>query len=281
MTGPQNLLGSPAWRWRNSAWIIVPTLSIGFLTWAAFLYAGIRARRRRWQVMAAGYFVALAVAVVVMPAPEQEQFGVRDAVAMLLITASWIGGTIHAMVIRPDFLRAVATARAWYHEESPGGEQRPADPQSFAVSGDAAGALGLDEAHAQLFDPGDAPAQDRQASPPPPERVPPPPERPTSPPPRLGGPAGPVSHAGIEGRSRVALNSAGEEALAALPGLDPILAKRIVAERRRRGGFGAVEELAECGVPPHVVVRVRPLLKVDGAPQQRSQGERRGRTLDL
>ena len=273
MTGPQNLLGSPAWRWRNSLWIVMPAVSMGFLTWAAFLYAGLRTRRRGWQAMAAGYFVAVAVAVAVMPAPGQEA-SVLEAIAMMLIMASWIGGTIHAIVIRPEFLRTVATERAWYHEAAPGSEQRPLDWRRSGVSGDAAGALGLDEAHAQLLEPGEGPAQP-QASPPPP------PARPTFPPPRVGGREGPTSPAGIEGGDLVALNSAGEETLAALPGLDPILAKRIVAERRRRGGFGAVEELAECGVPPHVVVRIRPLLKVDGAPQQRSQGERRGRTLDL
>ncbi|MBW3634470.1 MAG: helix-hairpin-helix domain-containing protein, partial [Chloroflexi bacterium] len=74
------------------------------------------------------------------------------------------------------------------------------------------------------------------------------------------------------------LNTAAESDLASLPGIGPVLAKRIVAERSSRGGFSNVEQLAEIGVPPHVVVRLRPLVAFSQLPGARRP---RGRIVDV
>jgi hypothetical protein len=296
MSGGQERLADSGWRWRNSAWIIVPALSFGVLTWAAFLYAGTRARRRAWKLLAAGYFVAFVGGLASVP-PEDE-FGVRGAVTTFLwVIICWIGGTIHAILIRPQYLRTLAASRPWYQDASASGVTRPVDPQPPAVSGDAAHALGLDAEQARLFGTASAPPEqrpDRQPHTrgpqsllprqPPPEMagpVPPSPHSSVPPPAHPEGPPGTARESAASGTDRVPLNSAAEEALAELPGLDPVLAKRIVVERQRRGGFSAVEDLAECGVPPHIVVRLRALLDVDRATSHHPPRERRGRTLDL
>jgi hypothetical protein len=297
MSSGQERLANSGWRWRHSIWILIPPLSLGLLTWAAFLYAGTAARRRAWQLVAGGYFVALMVGLGSILVAELEEFGVRDVIAIVLwIITCWIGGTIHAILIRPEYLRTLAASRPWYQDASVGDQSRPIGLQPPAVSGDAAHTLGLDAEQARLFGIDSAPEQRRETPPqtgrphgPSPRQPPPQTARPMPPSPQSSVPlpAHPKERGGAAPQSaasetdRVPLNSAGEEALAALPGLDPILAKRLVVERQRRGGFDAVEDLAECGVPPHVVVRLRSVLTVDRTASQHPPRERHGRTLDL
>lgn len=77
------------------------------------------------------------------------------------------------------------------------------------------------------------------------------------PPVGLGRPVG-----ASERTTRVDVNEASDEALQALPGIGPALARRIV-EERGRGRFKSVEELARVrGIGPATVERLRPLVSV-------------------
>lgn len=85
--------------------------------------------------------------------------------------------------------------------------------------------------------------------------------------PHLDLPAGPPSAGG--GRApvgqdrRLDLNRATREELAALPGLGPALAARIVELRARKGGFARLEELREVrGVGPARLRRLEGLVRV-------------------
>ncbi|HOL52247.1 MAG TPA: GYF domain-containing protein [Bacillota bacterium] len=61
----------------------------------------------------------------------------------------------------------------------------------------------------------------------------------------------------------VDLNNDPEEAIAALPGVGTILAKKAVSIRQSSGGFATVEAFAEAlGLKPHMVERIRPLVKL-------------------
>lgn len=63
---------------------------------------------------------------------------------------------------------------------------------------------------------------------------------------------------------RLDLNRATAAELEALPGIGPVLARRIVTERRQSGRFGALEELLRVrGVGPRLLGRLRPLVRVD------------------
>jgi DNA uptake protein ComE-like DNA-binding protein len=58
----------------------------------------------------------------------------------------------------------------------------------------------------------------------------------------------------------VDLNAAPEAAIAALPGIGPILARRAVEVRESRGGFASVDDFADAlDLKPHVLERIRPL----------------------
>ncbi|NCC31578.1 MAG: helix-hairpin-helix domain-containing protein, partial [Chloroflexia bacterium] len=64
-------------------------------------------------------------------------------------------------------------------------------------------------------------------------------------------------------RELVNLNTANEKTLAALPGISPSLAKRIVTYRQERGSFNTVEELNSiAGVGPRNFDKFRHLLTV-------------------
>ncbi|MCL6450649.1 MAG: helix-hairpin-helix domain-containing protein [Acetobacteraceae bacterium] len=60
------------------------------------------------------------------------------------------------------------------------------------------------------------------------------------------------------------LNSAGRQALEALPGIGPRLAERVLRYREEHGPFRRVEDLLEVeGIGPRTLERLRPLVRVD------------------
>ncbi|TVR62986.1 MAG: ComEA family DNA-binding protein [Gemmatimonadales bacterium] len=78
--------------------------------------------------------------------------------------------------------------------------------------------------------------------------------------------APPVGDAAGGAEGPIDLNRAELAELERLPGVGPALAERILAERRRRGRFGAPEDLLEIsGIGPITWERLRPLVTVDGA----------------
>ena len=91
-------------RFRGKAWLLL-TLPVGLTTWAAFLYIGIRARRRRWLAWAGVYLAGVVVWLVLdAPAnPASTAQGIAAAVAL----ATWIGGGVHALVVSNDAVRRI------------------------------------------------------------------------------------------------------------------------------------------------------------------------------
>jgi len=91
-------------RFRKKAWLLL-TLPVGLTTWAAFLYIGIRARRRRWLAWAGVYLAGVVVWLVLdAPAnPASTAQGIAAAVAL----ATWIGGGVHALVVSNDAVHRI------------------------------------------------------------------------------------------------------------------------------------------------------------------------------
>ena len=64
--------------------------------------------------------------------------------------------------------------------------------------------------------------------------------------------------------SRVFLNTAGEPELTSLPGIGPVLARRIVAHRQRDGPYQRLEDLLQVqGIGPKLLERLRPFVTVE------------------
>jgi DNA uptake protein ComE-like DNA-binding protein len=91
-------------RFWEKAWLLL-TLPVGLTTWAAFLYIGIRARRRRWLAWAGVYLAGVVVWLVLdAPAnPDSTAQGIAAAVAL----ATWIGGGVHALLVSNDAVRRI------------------------------------------------------------------------------------------------------------------------------------------------------------------------------
>lgn len=82
-------------------WLLLPPVSIGILTWAAFFYVGIRARNTRWLMWAAIYLGALMGAFALDAAVGQKDWSETFAGFVLFALAG--GGFAHGVAIRSQF----------------------------------------------------------------------------------------------------------------------------------------------------------------------------------
>lgn len=95
---------TPTGRFAGKAWLLL-AIPLGFTTWAAFLYIGVRARRPVWLAWAAVYAATLAgYAALDTPVhPSSTAKGVAAALALV----TWIGGGIHAILVSNDARRRI------------------------------------------------------------------------------------------------------------------------------------------------------------------------------
>lgn len=96
---------APAVRLRSKAWLVLAAVPLGFTTWAAFLYIGVRARRPQWLAWAGIYAATLAgYAILDNPAhPSSTAKGLAAGLALL----TWIGGGVHAIAVSSDAVRRI------------------------------------------------------------------------------------------------------------------------------------------------------------------------------
>ncbi len=86
----------------HSWWLALIALSAGFLTWTAFAYIGLRARRRSWQAWAAAYLLLIVAATYLLNAYAEDSWGV--AVGTIGLLGCWAGGFVHGLAIRGEVL---------------------------------------------------------------------------------------------------------------------------------------------------------------------------------
>jgi hypothetical protein len=82
---------------RADSWWVLLAVPLGLTTWAAFLYAGIRTKRRSLLAFAALYAATL-TGWLVLDAGNRR--GAPEAVGAILAIVTWIGGLAHALAIR-------------------------------------------------------------------------------------------------------------------------------------------------------------------------------------
>jgi hypothetical protein len=213
----ESTLTSGWWRVRNSAWILVPILSIGLLTWAAFLFVGIRARNRKWLIFAAmwlailiGYYVGSDVVETLPASPVRD--GANEILRFIPLL-QWVVGSAHVAGTNRSWLRWKAStldAVPW-HSQGTGVAPSPfGSPLQVASDAQVDAALSGG----------------------------------------LGVTAPPVQAAPVE---RLDLNEATAEQFTAALGLDQAWGEWLVATRTRIGRFSSVDQLLTEGqVPPHL-----------------------------
>jgi hypothetical protein len=229
----------------------MPSVFGGFFTWVTFLILGVRARRRDWIVTATAYGVYSALAFFALGRPEFDADETASTLMGFAILVAWIGGAVHAGLAYQAFIRsglAGDTAPAGWASPARRNRRRAA-AAPVEPAGDDLG-LGLGN-----------PAADYLASS----------HAVATPPPGSSAPLPPPVEA----------NTASQRTLAGLPGVTPVLARRWVHERGRRGGFRDIDDLAVAlELQPHEIVRLRPRLSFAApgtGPKRRLPGRRRGR----
>ena len=230
----------------------MPSLIFGFFTWLSFLILGVRARRRDWILTGAAYGVYSALVFFALGRPEVENDDIASTLLGFSILVAWFGGALQTGLAYYAFARSSGAETSAPAGWPPPARRSRRRARPAAPAGDDLG-LGLGN-----------PAADYLAS-----------SQPVSTPP----PGAPPLPAPVEA------NTASQRTLSRLPGMTPALARRWVDERRRRGGFRDIDDLATAlELQPHEIVRLRPRLSFaapgDG-PRRRLPGRGRGRVLDV
>lgn len=90
--------------------------------------------------------------------------------------------------------------------------------------------------------------------------------------------ASPIAWGAVVTVGVVNVNTASEQELQLLPGVGPVRARAILAERKRRGGFKRVEELADVkGLGASMLEKLRPHVVLSGFTTARQENRSRGR----
>ncbi|MEH0970651.1 helix-hairpin-helix domain-containing protein [Micromonospora sp. CPCC 205546] len=286
---------SAMWHVLQSWWLLLPVLGCSCLGGFGFIYVGLRARRAAWWVPGIVYAVVGWAAFMLVGGSDKENAVSDWAVGVLL--AVWASSILHAALINPAWLRWLTHRRARSAAAWPGGAYPlaplpraapvgpvpgpypgmtltypPGSPAAYPPSYPAAAYPPPSAGHPratsayppQSFGPAAPPPGSPVGQPPAPAGYPPPAADPTMVPhqpvdPFGSEPLAPPSDPWADGESgTVDVNTAGPEALAALPGFDPRRARQVLAERERRGSFGSLAEFAAAAnLAPHEYARLR------------------------
>jgi hypothetical protein len=251
VSSTESVLLSGWWRVRNSAWILVPALSLGLLTWAAFLYVGIRARNRKWLIFAVmwlaiviGYYVGSDVVEAMPGGPVKD--GLNEFLRFVPLL-QWLVGVAHVAGTNRAWLRWKARsidARPWYSSST------GVAPSPFGAPLEVASDAQVDAALS-----GTASAQTQPA------------------------PAAPARAASTQAAPvrKLDLNDATAEQFMVALGLDQAWGEWLVATRTRLGRFSTVDQLLTDGqVPPHLFLPARDKFTVS-APVRRPGDRSLGR----
>ena len=94
---------SPWWRLEHQWWLLLILLPLGWLSWAAFGYLGVRLRHRPWLLAAAGYLALTTVAWLLFSFRTSEDDWKAGVFAGITF-AVWIAAFVHALIIRGEAL---------------------------------------------------------------------------------------------------------------------------------------------------------------------------------
>jgi hypothetical protein len=87
----------------RSRWLAFTLFPLGWLTWAAFLHIGRRARRRDWVALAAVYGAFALAGTLLLLAGQMRSGGI-------LALLAWGGGIAHALALRRPYLDCIAVS---------------------------------------------------------------------------------------------------------------------------------------------------------------------------
>lgn len=93
------------WTLLRSAWVIPSIAGAGILTWAGFLFIGIKERRARWLISAAAWLAWAILLYNLMRSLPDLPYGAP-------IFFAWVGGIVHSLIANREWLRRVTPRSA-------------------------------------------------------------------------------------------------------------------------------------------------------------------------
>jgi len=141
VTTPVELLCDRKWRLKNSLWMLATVAGFGVLTWAAFLYIGVRAKNKAWLAFAGGFFLLVAASLTLSSMYSDGVKGTSSSAgeswsAGLLVLA-WFGGIVAALIVRRSWLVWLAdhevNSTPWYGAPPPQTPAPPATPSTAVL----------------------------------------------------------------------------------------------------------------------------------------------------
>lgn len=279
------------WRIIQSWWILL-TFTF-FFNWLAFFYISFRARHIRWTLWGLVYSLPFILLVADMYTTDTWQY----SVIMSGLLLGGLSSIIHGFKVRKEFLlrlEARQLQRASKGEDLSLERKIEAEygiqlssPSSKPVQEPVPAAAAMPK---QPVSEPVKPVQREQASP---DKTVTPPVRPNStsqvsaPQPKpedamkqQAEPSSVPSPEPVSSEGTLELNTASEEAIAKLPGIGAVLAKKAIQFRNTNGSFRSLEEFTDLlGLKPHIVERIRPLVNVNAVSPAPSQPS--GRVVDF
>jgi len=243
----------------ESKWIIWTFVPI--LNWAGWIHAGVRAKYVKYFLIGGLYGIPFMLAMAFSEEKRPDgKYSTAYNLVMTLNMISWIGGIVHAQIVKKE-----VNLRIKYASQSPA--RTSVDDQ---LERKIAGEYGVPITASPTAP---SPATQRPAVPP--QSVP----RGLAPP--LAAP--PQTVVASPTSASVDVNSASEQQIASLQGVGPILAKKAIKFRQSERPFQSVDDFAQVlGLKPHILQQLRPRV-VANAPAQtaRAVEKRSGRVVDF
>jgi hypothetical protein len=88
-------------------WVLTSLIPFGWVTWAGFLFAGLRAKRPLWVVSGAVY-LAITVTTLYITSIDDNEAGAEDNIGYILMFTAWGVGILQAFLSRKPYLDRIA-----------------------------------------------------------------------------------------------------------------------------------------------------------------------------
>jgi len=233
------------WELVNSIWMLWAIVTFGFLNYISFYYIAYRVKRKKWTIWGIIYSIPFILYILTYETINSDS--ILSNVIFGIVMISWIASIFHVFKIRTEYLLRLEQQKQISNHEI---EQLRQSIQN-EYSGKNQPISSSSKSKKAV------PNKDRQ------ERE-----------------KNPVSSSIIP----IDINTGSEEEIGSISSIGIILAKKIIALRKEKGGFASMEDFADSlQLKPHVRERIKPYVQFSNIEHNKSirSEEKSGRIVDF
>lgn len=232
------------WELLNSIWMLWSIVTFGFLNYISFYYIAYRVKQKKWTIWGIIYSIPFILYILTYETINSDS--VLSNIIFGIVMISWIGSIFHVFRIRAEYLLRLEQQKQISNREI---EQLRKSIQN--------------EYHGK-----NQPISSLKSK----EFVP---------------------HWSIQEREKnlisssiipIDINTGSEEEIGSIPSIGIILAKKIIALRKEKGGFASIDDFADSlQLKPHVRERIKPYVQFSDIGNNASikSEEKSGRIVDF